>query len=225
MLIYIINNAHKKIFLLFNFVLFFNFIKAQDTIFTKEPQTLLVKVIEISQSEVIYKNYINPDGILRKIGSQQVVKIVYENGKTESKFQIRQKTSDTSSIKNLFVVEERHIAYDNKDITHALAYKIMMKKDYNSNSEELNDALINADSKRNGQIAFNIIAPVTAVGGAYFALQHRYNTPQQIAIKRTLFFGGLSACAVSIITAQIYKAIKNKHIRKAALLYNKEFYN
>ena len=95
-----------------------------------------------------------------------------------------------------------------------------MKRDVQLNSEELNGALVDADSKRNGQIAFNIIAPVSAVGGVYFARQHRYNDPRQKMILRTFLISGFSVCVVSIVTAQIYKSIKNKHIRKAALLYN-----
>ena len=97
-----------------------------------------------------------------------------------------------------------------------------MKRDVQLNSEELNGALVDADSKRNGQIAFNIIAPVAAVGGIYFARQHRYNDPRQKMILRTFLISGFSVCVVSLITAQIYKSIKNKHIRKAALLYNND---
>jgi hypothetical protein len=148
--------------------------------------------------------------------------IIYENGKEESKFQLKQKTSGATSPLNLFVVEGKHIAINNTDISHKAAYKIMMKRDIQLNSEELNGALVDADSKRNGQIAFNIIAPVSAVGGVYFARQHRYNDPRQKMIFRTFLISGFSVCVVSIITAQIYKSIKNKHIRKAALLYNND---
>ncbi len=98
----------------------------------------------------------------------------------------------------------------------------MMKRDVQLNSEELNGALVDADSKRNGQIAFNIIAPAAAVGGVYFARQHRYNDPRQKMILRTFLISGFSVCVVSVITAQIYKSLKNKHIRKAALLYNND---
>lgn len=195
---------------------------AQDTIFTNTSQTLLVRVLEISKTEVSYKNFYNPDGIVRMVANEQIVRIVYENGKEESKFQLKQKTSGALSPLNLFVVEGKHIAINNADISHKAAFKLMMKRDTQSNSEELNGALVDADSKRNGQIAFNVIAPVTAVGGIYFARQHRYNTPDEKLKARAYFISGLSACVVSIITAQIYKSLKNKHIRKAALLYNND---
>ncbi len=193
---------------------------AQDTIFTNTSQTLLVRVLEITKTEVTYKNFYNPDGIIRSISNEQIAKIIYENGKEESKFQLKQKTSGATSPLNLFVVDGKHIAINNADISHKAAYKIMMKRDVQLNSEELNGALVDADSKRNGQIAFNIIAPVSAVGGVYFARQHRYNDPRQKMILRTFLISGFSVCVVSIVTAQIYKSIKNKHIRKAALLYN-----
>lgn len=193
---------------------------AQDTIFTVLPETLLVRVLEISSTDVTYKNFYNPDGIIRKLNNEQIAKIVYENGKEESRFQLKQKTTGAKPYSELFVVEGKHIALNNIDITHKAAYKIMMKKDPQTNSDELNEALIMADSKRNGQIAFNIIAPTSAIAGIYFARQHRYNDPKERLKAKTYFISGLSACVVSIITAQIYKSIKNKYIRKSALLYN-----
>lgn len=197
---------------------------AQDTIFTNVPEILLVRVLEISSTDVAYKNFYNPDGIIRKLDNEQIVKIVYENGKVESRFQLKQKTMGSKPLSELFVVEGKHIALNNVDITHKAAYKIMMRKDPQTNSEELNESLVNADSKRNGQIAFNIIAPASAVAGIYLARQHRYNDPKERLKAKAYFISGLSACLVSIITAQIYKSIKNKYIRKSALLYNTDIF-
>lgn len=218
MLTFIINNYFR----LFCFCIISASAFAQDTIFTNTSQTLLVRVLEISKTEVTYKNFYNPDGIIRSIGNEQVARIIYENGKEESRFQLKQKTSGATSPLNLFVVEGKHIAINNTDISHKAAYKMMMKRDVQLNSEELNGALVDVESKRNGQIAFNIIAPVTAVGGVYFARRHRYNDPREKMIAKTYFISGLSACVISIVAAQIYKSLKNKHIRKAALLYNND---
>lgn len=212
----------NKLGILVLWLLFCYTSKAQDTIFSDTPETLLVKVIEISSTEVTYKNFFNPDGILRSISNQHILKIVYENGKEESKFQLKNKTSGKTLESNVFVVEGNHIAFNNEDISHKAAFKIMMNKDPQTNSDELNNALVMADSKRNGQIAFNIIAPTSAVAGIYFARQHRYNDPKEQLKAKTFFLSGFGVCVASIITAQIYKSIKNKHIRKAALLYNKE---
>ena len=195
---------------------------AQDTIFTNTSQTLLVRVLEISKTETSYKNFFNPDGIIRTLANDQILRIVYENGKEESRFQLKQKTSGAPSPLSMFVVEGNHIAFNNVDISHKAAFKMMMKKDVQTNSEELNGALVDADSKRNGQIAFNILAPTSAVGGIYFALRHRYNDPREKMIAKTILISGFSVCIVSVITAQIYKSLKNKHIRKAALLYNND---
>jgi hypothetical protein len=171
---------------------------------------------------VTYKNYNNPDGVIRKLNNDQIIKIVYENGKEESKFQLKQKTSGNVSPLSLFVIGGKHIALNNIDITHKAALKIMLKRDPQTNSDELNESLINAESKKNGQIGFNILAPASVIAGIYLARQHRYNDPIERMKAKTYFLSGLSVCVVSIITAQIYKSIKNKHIRKAALLYNSE---
>jgi hypothetical protein len=213
-----------KIASLIFFLALHNVLFSQDTIFTNVPETLLVRVLEISSAETSYKNFYNPDGIIRKLNNDQIVKIVYENGKEESRFQLKQKTMGAKPFSELFVVEGKHIALNNTDITHKAAYKIMMKKDPQTNSEELNEALVSADSKRNGQIAFNIIAPASVIAGIYLARQHRYNDPTERLKAKTYFISGLSACVISLVTAQVYKSIKNKHIRKAALLYNTDVF-
>lgn len=219
MLALTINKNFKFIFLL---LLLSSSLFAQDTIFTITSESLIVRVLEISKTEVTYKNFHNPDGVIRKLNNDQIVKIVYENGKEESTFQLKQKTAAITSPLNLFVVEDKHIALNNIDITHKEALKIMLKKEPQTNSDELNDALINVESKKNGQIAFNILAPASTLGGIYLARQHRYNDPKEQMKAKVYFLSGLSICVISIVTAQIYKSIKNKHIRKAALLYNNE---
>jgi len=195
---------------------------AQDTIFVNYSSPLIVRVLEISSTQVSYKNFHNPDGLIRKINNDQITKIIYENGKEESRFQLNQKTTGIVSPLKLLIVDGKHIALNNQDISHKAAFKIMMAKDPQTNSDELNDVLVLADSRKNGQIAFNIIAPVSAVAGIYLARQHRFNDPKEQMKAKTYFLSGLSVCVLSIVTAQIYKSLKNKHIRKAALLYNKD---
>lgn len=212
------------------FFLFFifklgSFSFAQDTIYVNNSSILIVRVLEISSTSVSYKNFHNPDGIIRSLSNDQILRIVYENGKEESRFQLKQKTTGSTSTLKLFIVEGKHIALNNKDISHKAAFKIMMQKDPQTNSDELNETLVVADSRKNGQIAFNIIAPVSAVAGIYLARQHRYNDPKEQMKARTYFLSGLSACVLSIVTAQIYKSLKNKQIRKAALLYNADLIN
>jgi DeoR/GlpR family transcriptional regulator of sugar metabolism len=198
---------------------------AQDTIYVNNSSTLIVRVLEISSTSVSYKNFHNPDGIIRSLSNDQILRIVYENGKEESRFQLKQKTTGSTSTLKLFIVEGKHIALNNKDISHKAAFKIMMLKDPQTNSDELNETLVVADSRKNGQIAFNIIAPVSAVAGIYLARQHRYNDPKEQMKARTYFLSGLSVCVLSLVTAQIYKSLKNKQIRKAALLYNADLIN
>jgi hypothetical protein len=197
---------------------------AQDTIFRKSNTPLIVRVLEISKDEVSYRQFFNPNNVVYKIASSNVLKIVYENGKEESRFQISQKTAavvtnDLASEK--FVVEDKHISYHNADITHKEAFKIMMKRDAKQNPDELNDALITAEGKKNGQIAFNIAAPVCAVGGLYLA-RRNYYTPKDAVKAKAFIISGLGLCVTSIVIGQIYKAQKNKAIRKAALAYNSD---
>jgi hypothetical protein len=213
-------SKHLFIFLLISLSAY---VYSQDTIFVKNREPLLVRVLEISKTEVSYKIFYNPDGIIYKLKNEEIRRIVYENGKEESRFQIAQKTNadPLTSAPSLFIIEEKHISYNNADIMHKDALKIMMKRNPQSNSDELNEALLNVEGKKNGQIAFTVLAPVCVVGGLYLARRTYYGPADRFKAK-AFILSGIGLGVASFITAQIYKSVKNKHIRKAALLYNKE---
>jgi len=195
---------------------------AQDTIFSRAQGKLLVRVLEIAQTEVRYKNFYNPDGIIRSIPSADIERIVYENGKTEARFGPAASLSYPGTLKpGKFVIEGRHLAYNNEDISYKAALKIMMQRDPHQNSDELNDALVTADGKKNGQITFTLLGPVCAVGGLYLARQNYYG-PQDKNMAGTFILGGLGLCLGSGIIAQVYRKSKEKQVRRAATLYNQE---
>lgn len=213
-----------KLLVIFFIQLCFKSLFSQDTIFTTTPSTLLVKVVEISKTEVSYKNFYNPDGVIYKINNELVEKIIYENGKIESRFQLSQKTTATNSNvinPNAFVIEGKHLVYKNNDITHKAAYQMMMKRDPKQNSDELNEQLLNAESKRSGQIVFTLLGPFFGVGSLYVGRRNYYG-PHDLPKFRAFLISGVALCITSETVAIIYHAIKNKHIRKAALLYNNE---
>jgi hypothetical protein len=212
-----------RVLLIFGFFMACFSAKAQDTIFIKSSQPLLVRVLEISKNDVTYKNFYNPDGVIRKISNEQIIRIVYENGKTESLFELSQKTDAnvTQPFYNQFISEDQHLSYNHQDITHAAAFKLMLKRDPKINSDELNAALLNAEGKKNGQIGFVITGPICFLGSVYLARRNYYGPSDKLKAK-TFLLSGLSFFAVSEVTALIYKSLKNKQIRKAALLYNIE---
>lgn len=211
-------------------IIYFSFLSipffAQDTIFTSSKTSLLVKVLEISKTEVSYKNFYNPDGVIYKINNSEVEKIIYENGKTESRFQLKEKTSVDKSIianANVFTVEGKRLLYKNNDITHKQAYKLIMQRDPQQNTEDLNEALMNAESKRNGQIIFTLLGPTFGLGSLYVGRRNYYG-PHDLPKLKAFLISGVALCITSETIAIIYHSIKNKHIRKAALLYNTEIY-
>lgn len=201
-------------------------VSAQDTIFAKSQEPLLVRVLEISKTEVSYKFYFNPDGIVHKIANSQILKIVYENGKTESKFELVKKTEGISysgTKPGMFVIDDNHISIDNRDITHKEAFKLLLKRDVQVNSDELNLRLLSVESKKNAQIGFTIAGPVFLIGGAYLGRRNYYGPADKQKLQ-TYLLSGLGLFVASEVTAMIYKAVKNKQIRKAALMYNKEVF-
>lgn len=196
---------------------------SQDSLFIQDSDVLLVRVLEISSTEVSYKFYFNPDGIIHKVANTRVERIVYENGKTESRFQMAKKT--TAPVNGyrpgMFIIDDNHISYDNRDIGHREAFKIMLKRDPQVNSDELNLLLLDAEGKRNAQVGFTIAGPVLFLGSSYLGIR-RYYGPNDRPMLRNFVLTGLGLFVASEATALIYRSVKNRKIRQAARLYNKE---
>lgn len=199
--------------------------RAQDTIFRVTGDPLLVRVLEISEKDVKYKNFYNPDGVIRVIGNPEISRIVYENGKEEPRFKANALASPNGAPgayqPALFVLDGRHIAYKNEDITPKAAFKIMMLRDPQKNSDDLNNMLVRVQGNKTGQVAFIVLSPVCLLGGAYIARYNLYGPNDYAKARRTLLIG-FGLCAGTFVTSMIYRSIKNKHIRQAAMLYNNE---
>ena len=59
------------------------FLFAQDKIYRQNGKIVEAKIIEISASEIKYKEFNNPDGPIYVLETDRIKKIVYENGKEE----------------------------------------------------------------------------------------------------------------------------------------------
>ncbi|MDE7166030.1 MAG: hypothetical protein K2O17_03265 [Bacteroidaceae bacterium] len=57
---------------------------AQDVLVKKDGSTILAKILRITETEVEYKNYDNPDGPTRVISISSLLRINYQNGQTET---------------------------------------------------------------------------------------------------------------------------------------------
>ncbi|MDE6634573.1 MAG: hypothetical protein K2J96_04905, partial [Bacteroidaceae bacterium] len=57
---------------------------AQDVLVKKDGGTILAKILRITETEVEYKNYDNPDGPTRVINISSLLRINYQNGQSET---------------------------------------------------------------------------------------------------------------------------------------------
>lgn len=74
----------KKITLIGSFVLFAAFtIKAQDVIVTKDSRKIEAKILEVSATEVKYKNQNNLEGPTSVISAKDLNSIMYESGEVQ----------------------------------------------------------------------------------------------------------------------------------------------
>lgn len=60
-----------------------NFAKAQDLIYKKNKEVLVVKIIEVGIDEIKYKDFSKQDGMTLVIAKAEVYKVKYENGKEQ----------------------------------------------------------------------------------------------------------------------------------------------
>ncbi len=74
----------RKVILLISCLLcFVVFLSAQDKIYRQNGKIVEAKIIEVSSSEIKYKEFNNPDGPIYVLETDRIKKIVYENGKEE----------------------------------------------------------------------------------------------------------------------------------------------
>ncbi len=80
-------------------------LKAQDKIYKNNGEVLEAKVTEVGSTEIKYKVFTNLNGPIYTIVKNQVAKIIYENGTTES-FEVTQSVMDNTATKraqNIYV--------------------------------------------------------------------------------------------------------------------------
>lgn len=74
----------KKYFLISLFAICFFSVKAQDTLYKKTGEKLVVKIVEVNDLQIKYKKIEFPDGPLIVTSKESITKIVYKKGETEA---------------------------------------------------------------------------------------------------------------------------------------------
>jgi hypothetical protein len=101
----------KKLVLAIAFILATGVAIAQDVIVMKDGSTLLGKVAEISNEEIKYKKWSNPDGPLYSISRSEIMSINYQNGEVD-RFMVEEKEISTREI-----VKEGRMDRKGQDLT------------------------------------------------------------------------------------------------------------
>ena len=95
---------------------------AQDVITTKDGEDIQAKVLEITQTDIKYKKYSNPDGPIYSISKSEVLIVRYENGEKEVFKDITKnyKPNTTYNVKEGMSYSEYKDFYDKKMYVHQL---------------------------------------------------------------------------------------------------------
>lgn len=101
------------------FILFLNFSSfAQDTIFFKSKDKIVVFVKEVSQTEIQYKKFELPDGPMYVVDKNVIDKIIYKNGYTESMTAAAQTPAVVQDPQPFTVLNDNKPAVHNEKITY-----------------------------------------------------------------------------------------------------------
>ena len=85
---------------------------AQDIIVKNDGEIIKAKVIEIGETSIRYKNYLNQEGPTYSINISNVLSLTYENGLKENFSNVsveevdREKTNNSSSVTNAVLLSE-----------------------------------------------------------------------------------------------------------------------
>ncbi|MCX6203406.1 MAG: hypothetical protein NTY43_03815 [Bacteroidetes bacterium] len=93
----------KNILLFILFLCSSNIIKAQDTLSMRSGENILVKVIEVGNTEVKYKKLDNLNGPIFSILKSDLLIIKYENGTKDDFSSIKKIEEKVVSVENFFV--------------------------------------------------------------------------------------------------------------------------
>lgn len=107
----------KKILLATILVMVFYFMApAQDVITTKEGNKIQAKILEVTQTELKYKRFSNPNGPTFSINKSDVLTVHYENGEDETFSNIPQNNVQESNTNEHIREDMRYSEYkDNYD--------------------------------------------------------------------------------------------------------------
>ena len=102
-------------------------VNAQDTIYTSSKDSILAKIIEVSDTEVKYKKWENIEGALYSTSKKNIYKIVYQNGMVENYANYFKRQEVPNLIKGSRIFLE-FIPTENKENVNGADAKEMLKE-------------------------------------------------------------------------------------------------
>lgn len=214
-------------------LLFFSFtIQSQDTIYKKNGEIIIARVLKILPDEVSYKRYDLLDGPLYIVPKRELKKIKCSNGyfasyeKKEGKidsdkdfFEIK----DSTRISDMIIPSRRKgiYFYKNETTNERSVFLLVSGRNFGDKNLERN-LLINDYQKLRGmQYGFGIGGPtlsLVGVGGLILIADGFGGTDAQLAAIVTIPFGIL---ITSLVMSNEFKKRKINRVNRLANLYNK----
>lgn len=193
---------------------FTSVIYAQDIIITNEAQKIEAKIIEVSKTEIQYKEFDNSDGPIFVLGTKEINSIIYSNGKvvvynqpTMPEQSTTESTIDIDSVEILFVSGQKKFA----KIVEMKSEYIIYEEDgkfQHAMASDLNKVTL----LRNGQVRlYN--GNLKVASSSIVARE----TPEPIYISRE---GNTYYCNGRALRGEAYASFLNTNCRVAYEQYN-----
>lgn len=208
-------------------ILFFkNYIKAQDSLFFTNKNSVVAKVLEIGVDEIKYKRFDNIEGPLYIVSRNEVSFIKYTNGKTDSVYKPKntslnyQTSALDNNYKSKILVAKNRLVYNGRNISEYKLFSLI-----NQVPESENKKLMIAEYKKMmkykskqyfyGFTGLGVGVALPISGLALYSVTES-SFPFAVGL-----LGGVSVAVTGAIISKIHKSKRVKKYSVIADLYNK----
>lgn len=198
-----------------------DFVFAQDIILTRSNSVIRSNIVEISESEITYYEYNNPDGPVYRISIQSVEKIQFRNGSEKLFFDTEKNDKSSTKGEELVYIRRGDYALNGIELPGQDLETLLRQRGYY-------DTFVSANKQRRWGNALTIVgATASGVGVAVFVSSaiNAGSNPSFAAFQLTsgipIFFVG----SMILGTGVALLSIGNGRLRWIASDYNDKRYS
>jgi uncharacterized membrane protein len=207
-------------------LIFINHIKAQDSLFFLNKNSIAAKVLEIGVDEIKYKRFDNIEGPLYIVSRNEVGYIKYTNGKTDSVYKPKstalnyQTSIQNNNYKSKILVAKNRLVYNGRNISEYKLFSLINQVPENENKTLMITEYKKMMQYKSKQYFYGFTGLGVGVALPISGLALYSVTDSSIPFAIGLL-SGVSVAVTGAIISKIHKSKRVKKYSEIADLYNK----